>query len=91
MCRLEFGGRAYDTFGSGFDLAFVSDSPRRHRLVARFSRARTTDNEFIDYKPDDFYMEKQTAIRFRELLTPAAWAARIAEFNKQKELEDEYR
>lgn len=88
---LKFGDEWSDTFGTGFDLAFVSASPRRHRLVARFTRARSTKNEFIVYKPDDFYMDKSTAIRFRELLTPAAWAERMAEVHKQRALEDEYR
>ena len=85
---LKLGGEWHSASGL-LALHFVSESPRHHRLVVRFDEVRSSN--FIRYKPDDLYMTKATAARFRELLTPSGRAAKLAEHARQRALEAEYR
>ena len=85
---LKFGGEWHSASGP-LSLHFVSESPRRHRLVISFDEVHHSN--FIRYKPDDFYMTKATATRFQELLTPAGRAAIYTERKRQEAIEAEYR
>ena len=86
---IKLGGEWHSASGAIY-LDFDSESPRRHRLVIRFTEVRHSN--FIQYKPDALYMTKSTAARFRELLTPAGRAATEAEHRKRQEaLEAVYR
>lgn len=67
---------------------FLSQSVTRHQLIIRSDKVNSTSNQFIDYKLETLYLDKDQVLGLAEGIRQDFIDQKIEEHNKKKKVED---
>lgn len=85
----KWGDDFYSGKGLVVSFTFFSQTPERHQLVIETNKVPSLKNQFIDYKLDTLYLEKNQVLALIKGITGDAILAALLEHQEEKKKEAE--
>ncbi|TGK97249.1 hypothetical protein [Leptospira levettii] len=82
-------GEMYKSHKANLNVSFLSQNKNRHQLVLVFPTYNSMSNQFITHKPETLYLEKNSAINLKNLLSDKSVKESISKIIKNQESKKE--